>query len=338
MTRTLPTIVVAIATVTAGAAQQQTVPGRAEGQQAPPRFNSAVEAVRVPAVVTDGSHAVAGLTAADFELLDSNVPQTIDVHPIEGQPVDVTLVLDVSGSVEGRALAALRADVQTVAESLQPSDRVRLLTFGSTVNDAFGFQSGGAPLPVDRIETGGLTSFYDALAAAIMIDPEIERPQLVFALTDGMDNTSFIDARRIVTLAGTTQATLYLALVDPSQPIRRFDNGTNPLATEQSAIAYDEKSGSAYEGFGVVRRSVGPFKGPPDLASLKAAVARTGGALYEKVSDSLPGRFAKVLEDFRTGYLLSYSPSGVPAPGWHDITVRTKNAKYKTRARAGYVK
>lgn len=330
MKRTL-FIIVAAATATAGAAQQR--------QQPPPRatFRSAVEAVRVPAVVTDGSRAVTGLTAADFELLDSNVPQTIDVRPIEGQPVDVTLVLDVSGSLEGQALAALRADVQTIAESLQPSDRVRLVTFGSTVSDPFGFQSGGAPLAVDRIATGGLTSFYDALAAALMVDPEIERPQLVFALSDGLDNTSFLDARGIASLAGTTPAILYLALVDPNQPIRRFDNGTNPLTTEQSAIEYAQKKGSVYDAFSVVRRSSGAFIGPPDVSTLKTAVARTGGAFYDKVHDSLPNRFAKALEDFRSGYLVSYTPTGVPASGWHEIVVRTKNATYKVRARGGYM-
>lgn len=293
--------------------------------------------MRVPAVVTDGSHAVPGLTAADFELLDSNVPQTIDVRPIKEQPVDVTLVLDVSGSLEGPALDALRADVQTIAKSLRPSDRVRLVTFGSTVSDLLGFQPGGGPLPVDRIATGGLTAFYDALAAALMVDPETERPQLVFALSDGMDNTSFLDGHRIALLAGTTPATLYLALVDPNQPVRRFDNGTNPLTTEQSAVEYAEKNGSVYEGFSVVRRSAGPFMGPPDATALKSAVARTGGAFYDKVHDSLPDRFSKALEDFRSGYLLSYTPAGVPAPGWHEIVVRTKNHRYTVRARGGYM-
>lgn len=327
-------VIAAVAAIASTRQQQQQQP---PPQQPTTTFRSAVEAVRVPAVVTDGSHAVAGLTAADFELLDSNVPQTIEARPIEGQPLDVTLVLDVSGSLEGPALNALRGDVQTIAESLQPSDRVRLVTFGSTVSDLFGFQSGGAPLAVDRIVTGGLTSFYDALAAALMVDPEIERPQLVFALTDGMDNTSFLDARRVASLAGTTPPTLYLALVDPNQPVRRFDNGTNPLTTEQSAIEYAEKSGSVYEGFSIVRRSAGPFMGPPDVQTLKAAVARTGGAFYDKVHDSLPDRFAKALEDFRSGYLLSYTPTGVPAPGWHEIVVRTKNHRYTVRARGGYM-
>lgn len=308
----------------------------AEPQQ--PTFRASVDIVRVPAVVTDGTHAVAGLTSADFELLDSNVPQKISATPIQGQAVDVTVVLDVSGSVQGRALDELRHDVQTIAQSLQRADRIRLITFGENVNDVFGYQPGGAPLPVDRIQGGGVTSFYAGLAAALMIDPDVERPQLVFALSDGDDNASFFDARRIASLASTTPAALYLALVDPSQPIRRFDSAGNPLSTEQSAITYAERKGSVYEQHRLVYRAAGPYTGPPDLSALRTAVARTGGAIYEKVRDSLPERFMHALTDFRSGYLLSYTPTGVPASGWHALTVRANNPRYVVRARGGYTK
>jgi hypothetical protein len=310
---------------------------RGQTQQPQTTFRASVDVVRVPAVVTDGTHAVSGLTAADFELLDSNVLQKIAVTPLEAQPVDVTLVLDVSGSVQGHALNELRADVQKIAGSLQPADRVRLITFGDDVRDVFGYLSGGAPLPVDRIAGGGVTSLYEGLAAALMADPGIERPQLVFALTDGRDNASFFDAKRIASLASTTPASLYLAIVDPSQPLNRFDDAKNPLSTEQSVITYAERKGSVYEQHQVVRRAAGPYTGPPEMSALKAAVARTGGALYEKVRDSLPERFMHALDDFRSGYLLSYSPTGVPASGWHEVTVRVKNPRDIVRARGGYM-
>lgn len=113
----------------------------------PQTFRSGVELVRVPVFVTDGTRPIAGLTAADFTLLDQNVPQTATAIPLERQAVDVTLVLDVSGSVQGRALDQLRADVTTIARSLQPDDRVRLITFGETVTDVFGFQPGAPSCP-----------------------------------------------------------------------------------------------------------------------------------------------------------------------------------------------
>src|SRR4029079_15359034 len=90
------------------------------------QFRSGVEVVRVPVAVVDRTKPVRGLTAADFELLDHGVRQTLAAAAaVEDLPVDVTLVLDSSGSVKGRALDQLKADVQSIANDLQPDDRVR---------------------------------------------------------------------------------------------------------------------------------------------------------------------------------------------------------------------
>lgn len=302
----------------------------------PQTFRSGVELVRVPVLVTDGTRPIAGLTAADFTLLDQNVPQAATAIPLERQPVDVTLVLDVSGSVQGRALDQLRADVTTIARSLQPDDRVRLITFGETVTDVFGFQPGGAQLPLDRIASGGATSLYAALGAALIVDPSNDRPQLVFALTDGIDNASFLDAGRIAALASVSSASLYIALVDSSEPVQRFAGASDPLAAERSTLTYRPSRGSVYEQHPVVTRSVGPYVLGPNLPALRAAVAHTGGALYDKAPGTLPARFQHALDDFRGGYLLSYAPTGVTRGGWHDIVVHANNPHYTVRARSGY--
>jgi VWA-like domain (DUF2201) len=309
------------------------VPGAIEGQQ--PTFRSTVDVVRIPAVVTENGRAVNGLTAGDFELLDANVKQTIDVTPVEGQPVDVTLVLDTSASVSGPALDALRADVQTIAEGLQPNDRVRLITFGGQVHDVFGLQPGGAALPVDRIHGGGVTSLYAALGSALMIDPGIDRPELVFALTDGLDTASFFDAKRLVTIAGSTTASLYVALVKSTDTVLRTSESGEALAGEHTTVEYAPSRRAVLEGQ-TVTRTFGSYVGGPNVASLKAAVARTGGALYQNASGTLVSRFQSALAEFRSGYVLSYRPAGSPRPGWHDIVVHTTNRRYTVRARGGY--
>jgi hypothetical protein len=37
--------------------------------------------------------------------------------------------------------------------------------------------------------------------------------------------------------------------------------------------------------------------------------------------------FGQVLEESRTRYLLTYSPSGVASDGWHDVKVTLKRAR-----------
>ena len=46
--------------------------------------------------------------------------------------------------------------------------------------------------------------------------------------------------------------------------------------------------------------------------------------------------FRRVVSDFRSRYVLTYAPSGVPDGGWHSIEVRVKGQKYKVAARRGY--
>jgi VWFA-related protein len=308
-------------------------------QSGTPQFRSGVDVVRVPVSVLDRSRPIAGLTAADFEILDNGVAQTLTgASPLEKLPVDVTLVLDTSASLEGRALDQLKADIRSMANGLQPDDRIRLLTFADNVSDAFGLQPAGAALPLERIQGGGATSLYAALAAALMMPASADRPQLVFAASDAIDNASFLDANRILTLAGYSNAALYLALVDPSEPIVRVDAPTAAGTQETSRIVVPQNQQKGlYTGMRSVTRSTGQYIGGPNLPLLKGIVARTGGVLYERpATGTLPGMFREALDDFRSAYVLTYTPAGVDRAGWHDITVRMKKGKYTIRARKGY--
>jgi VWFA-related protein len=64
----------------------------------------------------------------------------------------------------------------------------------------------------------------------------------------------------------------------------------------------------------------------------------TGGRLYEiERTASLDRVFVQVLEEFRQRYLVSYTPRGVEATGWHRLSVGIKGRKVSVRARPGYL-
>jgi hypothetical protein len=44
------------------------------------------------------------------------------------------------------------------------------------------------------------------------------------------------------------------------------------------------------------------------------------------------------LEDYRTRYVLSFTPEGVPQTSWHPLTVEVVSGKYTIGARAGYLR
>jgi hypothetical protein len=96
-------------------------------------FRSGAEGVRVDVLVTDGRNPIAGLTAANFELRDSGVVQTIDSVFVEDVPLSVMLALDTSRSADGAALGHLKDAAYAVVRMLGPADLAALMTFSGAV-------------------------------------------------------------------------------------------------------------------------------------------------------------------------------------------------------------
>jgi VWFA-related protein len=70
---------------------------------------------------------------------------------------------------------------------------------------------------------------------------------------------------------------------------------------------------------------------------LKDLGALTGGSVFEiESTKDLSQTFLRILDEFRQRYLLSYTPRGVPATGWHRLDVRVKGRRAIVSARAGY--
>jgi VWFA-related protein len=268
----------------------------------PPVFRSVAEVVLLPVSVTNNGRPVSNLTAEDFEVMDNGVRQVVEASSLQALPIDVTLLADVSGSVDGTTWARFTDELQDIARALPAEDRVRLLTFGASVRDETGWQRGGAPLSLDQLAPGGGTSFYDGLAAALLAARSTDRPHVIVAFSDGLDTTSVLDLSTLGTVAARTPATLYVSLV---------------RAPERSL------------------RGVAPWSGQPDVRLLRSAAAVTGGALFEHRSRTdLSLAFQQALDTFRTMYLLRFAPSA--APGWHTLTVRVPGTRYTVRAREGY--
>ncbi len=70
---------------------------------------------------------------------------------------------------------------------------------------------------------------------------------------------------------------------------------------------------------------------------LDRLVDASGGRTWSATSDrQLRELFTRALEEMRARYLLTYTPSGVRTPGWHDIKVRLRNGRADINARPGY--
>jgi VWFA-related protein len=72
-------------------------------------------------------------------------------------------------------------------------------------------------------------------------------------------------------------------------------------------------------------------------AFMKDLAAATGGrAIALESTRKVRTEFARILTEFRSRYVLSFSPTGVSDSGYHTVTVRSKRKGIEIQARPGY--
>ncbi|HKV75351.1 MAG TPA: VIT domain-containing protein [Gemmatimonadales bacterium] len=108
-------------------------------------------------------------------------------------PRDLTLVMDISGSMSGDKMEQARAALMQALGTLRPDDRFRVIAFSSAVRQfRTGFTSatpdnlGAAREFVRNLAAEGGTNIAGALDAALTSDVSAERLSLVIFLTDGV--------------------------------------------------------------------------------------------------------------------------------------------------------
>ena len=176
-----------------------------------PTFSSRVEAVRVDVLVTDGGKPVRGLRAADFEVLDNGVRQTVDFVSAEQLPLNVVFTFDLSGSIVGERLANLREASHAVLDGLKGDDQAALVTFNSAVLVGPGLTRDVrlVKAAIDRAEPTGNTSLVDASFAGLMLAEADVGRGLVIVFSDGVDTASWLGPKAVLDVAKRSDAVVY---------------------------------------------------------------------------------------------------------------------------------
>lgn len=289
-------------------------------------FRSNVEGVAIPVTVKTGNKFVSGLKAGDFEVRDNGVVQKIDALDANTVPLDLTLLLDTSTSVDGPLLQQLKFGVVDIADQLHDVDRFRLIAVSQVLQELIPWRSRHDAMPLESLGAEGGLSLYDALALGMIRRADPGRRQLVIAFTDGRDSTSILEEAETSEIARTTDT-----VVDVVMPMTK--NEKPPVLTN-SYVA----SGTPAE-FVARAREMKPWEVKQALvAFLDRLVRPTSGNVFTfEAGQSVGRQFRRVLDDYRSGYVLEYVPSGVASEGWHEITVTvTRSGKYDVRARKGY--
>jgi Ca-activated chloride channel homolog len=174
-------------------------------------FKSSVEAVRVDALVTHDGRPVAGLRPSDFEVFDNGVAQRLDTASFEEVPLNVVLVLDASGSIEGTRAEHLRAASRAVLDRLKPGEHAALVSFTESVVVTGGFSGDirSVKAAIGQGYAAGETSLVDAASAALLVAEAEPGRSLVLLFTDGLEVSSYLDAGAVLDATRRSEAVVY---------------------------------------------------------------------------------------------------------------------------------
>ena len=250
------------------------------------------------------------------------MPQRIEAVLLDDVPITLLLVLDTSGSVRGAPLVQLRTAAAAAAEALRPDDRVGLVTFSHRVRMVVEPPAAPAALPdaLRRLDAGGATALYDATFAAFALRERTVGRTLILVFSDGDDTASWLDPRAVLDTAHRSDVVVYAVSLDQAASDTRLDR-LDRLG-RQTALRW--------------------FSTEPELFGreyLPRLVEETGGAVFvaEDIG-RLRAAFSQVVTEFRSRYLVTYSPAGVESAGWHALEVRVAGRGLEVQARRGYLR
>ncbi|MEP6782714.1 MAG: VWA domain-containing protein [Acidobacteriota bacterium] len=242
----------------------------------------------------------ATLALDDLELMEDNVPQTVDVFQEANAPISIALALDASGSIKP-VLEPLKEAARTFVAALRPTDPLALVQFADTVTFAH-WLSTDRQTSNDAINghhAAGGTALWDALHDSIALLERQTGRTAVVVVTDGRDENN----------PGTAPGSRH-TLDELLAKIGETD-------TTVYAIGLGAKV---------------------DRAALQRVADASGGAAYfpQDVA-ALPAEYRRVIDDLRRRYVVTYTSTNYARDGaWRTVTIGSRKPGFVIRSRRGY--
>lgn len=252
-----------------------------------------VKLVSVFANVTDRNGAiVGGLTQQDFAITEDGHSQQIAVFEKQSElPLNLTLAIDTSGSVQKDLTEEAAAARRFAHAIVRPQDQMSVMQFATEVSALTPFTNKLKTIDnaLGKLRGGWATALYDAIYQGSQRLGATEGRKVLVVISDGADtakNTEYPDA---LEQALRNEVMIY-SLID--------------VPIEASA-----------------GRSTG---GEHALITL---AEQTGGKYFYVRDGGLDKAFAKVSDDLRTQYLIGYYPRNQePGRTFHRIRVTIPRA------------
>ena len=286
------------------------------------QFRSGVNLVVLQVTVTDASgHVVTGLPRDEFSVFEDGVERPLDQFSFGWTPISLGILIDTSGSMEGRRLADARQAVAKLLERFHVDDQIFLGMFNNTFTLLVPWTNDHAALvqSLSGVKPRGGTYLYSSISAALpILNRGPNRKKALVVISDGDDNEKMAGLnrgllKRAVQQARQSEALVYMIGIGvPKPPIEQW------LALSAEArlrFFYDP---------------------PVDVEMLRQLTDPTGG-YTEIVSSSgdLASTVITIADDLGAQYTLGFD-SKYADGRFHTLKVATRNPDYRVRAKTGY--
>jgi VWFA-related protein len=280
-------------------------------------FKTGVSDVRVDVQVTEGNNLVKDLTKGDFSVADEGQLQSIVSFAHGDEPLNLVLLLDVSGSMQ-KYLDEISAEARAALDHLRPGDRVALMVFAKNTALAQDFSDN---LAETARNINGALRDWDVGSSTMINSAVVDAARF-------MEKNAGPGGRRAILILTDNLSTSY-RLTD-GQVIREL----NRADTVMNAII---------TGRAIRPRPMEPGKpANPDFtpANVYELTEKTGGEWVkaENAGDS----FKEMIDRIRSRYMLAYHAPDAQAGTFRHITVTLDDAARKRypgaelHSRSGY--
>jgi VWFA-related protein len=240
------------------------------------------------------------VASTDFDVFENGVQQKVESFHEALDPVSIMLTLDASGSMV-KAAGTVRETAREFVRAVRKEDRLSVVTFADEVRveHALSDDRSMSMAAIDKYVANGGTALYDGLwDSLVQLKKESGRRTIVL-LTDGRDEN-------------------------------------NPGTAPGSAHTFDEVLTLAREvGATIFAVGLGPKL---DGAVLERLAALSGGQAYFSADVAeLSATFARIVENLRQRYVVSYSSTNSDRNGeWRTVEIRPREPGLVVTATEGY--
>jgi len=265
-----------------------------------------VKLVNIFVNVTDKDGAIVGnLTRDDFAIFEDGRPQQIAIFEKQSEvPLNLTLAIDTSGSVQKDMSEEEDAAKRFAQAILRPQDQMSVLQFATTVHELTPFTNKLAVIDrgLHELHSDWATALYEAISVgAERLGPKQGRKVLV-VISDGDDTAKTSTYADALEAALRNEVMIYSIIDVPIEASAGRDIGG-----EHALITLAEQ---------------------------------TGGKHFYVGDGGLDKAFAQVSDDLRTQYLVGYYPRRQDAGAdFHRVVVTIPRAapdEFNIRNKTGY--